>query len=61
MLNTEQHTCVSCRFYLPSEKTFYNKPTGYCANSRIGKPRRGLSPMCKLFELDPKAPKPKPP
>lgn len=57
---TKNH-CMECRYFLPTNDTHYNKPCGYCGNSRVGKPRVSDDEACKLFELDTKAPKQKPP
>lgn len=52
-----KYTCGQCRFFLPTGETHYNKPCGYCGNSRVNKPRVSDDEACKLFELDTKAPK----
>lgn len=56
-----KYTCGQCRFFLPTGDTHYNKPCGYCGNSRVNKPRVSDDEACKLFELDEKAQKEKPP
>lgn len=56
-----KYTCSACRFFLPTGDTHYNKPCGYCGNSRVNKPRVSDNKACSLFELDTKAPKIQPP
>lgn len=53
--------CIECRYFLLAGDTHYNKPCGYCANSRIGKPRVSDDKACGFFEKDEKAPKLQPP
>lgn len=43
-------TCIECKYYLPSDDTFYNKPKGYCAHPQTGRPVKGLSASCARFE-----------
>lgn len=44
------NTCNSCRFFLPTGDTHYNKPCGYCGNHLVGKRRVSDDKACKLFE-----------
>ena len=44
------NTCSSCRYYLPTNETFYNKPCGYCGNCHVGRRRISDDKACKLYE-----------
>lgn len=55
------NVCVSCRYFLPTRDTHYNKPCGYCGNFRMNKPRVSDDKACALFEKSEKAPEQKPP
>lgn len=51
-MTNESHSCVECRYFLPTADTHYNKPCGYCANFTVQRRRVSDNKACKLFERD---------
>lgn len=51
-MSTEIQSCSSCRYYLPTGETFYNKPCGYCGNSRVQRRKVSDARACPLFERE---------
>lgn len=56
-MTNNQNNCNKCRYYLPIDETFYNKPCGYCGNFQVQQRRVSDDKACHFFEQDKKAPK----